>query len=88
MKTTTAKRRARRWKPRKIATWEVVTAVENIAGIMEPDKALVTLANGKVLEVGAEGVNVFDNATKWNMFWPPIASLTFPKVKTEEVCKR
>lgn len=40
----------------------IVTKVEELPGIMEPDTAVVTLRNGKVVHVGDDGLIVFQSA--------------------------
>jgi len=64
-----------------VEPWHVVTDVENNQGAMEPDTAVITLRNGRVLHVCDEGLHdypsmaAFEEAQKTGV--PPASSLSW-----------
>lgn len=55
----------------------VVTYYENRPGISGPDSAIVSLRNGKALEIGDDGLTVFSSLKVLNAGLEPEASITW-----------
>lgn len=58
---------------------EVISRVEHIRGGMAPDTVLVTMATGQVLQIGLEGVNIYETRGSLERCAEPVGGLAFPK---------
>jgi len=58
---------------------EVISRVEYIRGGMAPDTVLVTMATGQVLQIGLEGVNLYETRGCLELCAEPVGGLVFER---------
>ncbi len=57
----------------------VISRVEHIKGGMGPDTVLVTMITGQVLQIGLEGVNLYETRGSLEFCAEPLGGLVFPR---------
>lgn len=55
----------------------MIIGLENLPGIMGPDTAIIRLRTGHVLQIGDEGINVFNSADRLETTGIPDQCLCF-----------
>jgi hypothetical protein len=56
---------------------EVISRVEHIRGGMGPDTVIVTMITGQVLQIGLEGVNLYETRGSMEKCGEPVGGLCF-----------